>query len=173
MGALTTVLPMESSVVPLESSVVLFLKHFSTSGSRPWDSFAPTKGNSLPAKRCRPVHIWSCLCLSEHKRVVLHDHFNSSVVFRVSLVWTECWRAASELNWGCAKPVGGSSSCHCRLVAAAQELLRYLRYGPCFRAHHSILGTHKYLFGHTQMPFGAPTNAQKCIFYLSGQMSTL
>ena len=98
MGTLTTVLPMETTVVPLESSIVLFLENFSTSGSRPWDSFAPTKGNSLPAKRCRPVHIWSCLCLSEHKRVVLHDHFNSSVVVRVSLVWMECWRAASELN---------------------------------------------------------------------------
>ena len=74
MGALTAVLPMLEAM--MESSIVLFLKHFSTSRSRPWDSFAPPKGNSLPAKRCRPVHIYSCLCLSEHKRAVLHDHFN-------------------------------------------------------------------------------------------------
>ena len=56
MGALTAVLPLMEAMME-SSSIVLFLKHFSTSRSRPWDSFAPPKGNSFPAKGCRPVHI--------------------------------------------------------------------------------------------------------------------
>ena len=57
MGALqsTTVLPMEAIVLPLEA-IVLFLENLPSPGSRPWDSFAPAKCNSLPAKGCRPVH---------------------------------------------------------------------------------------------------------------------
>ena len=61
--------------------------------------------------------------------------------------------------------------CDAGAPGAAHHLLRSLPYAPCFRAHR-ILGTHKCLLGRPQIPFGAPTNAQKCIFSLSDQLST-